>query len=576
MGNYKKPKIMVIGLDGVSFDNLEPLLDEGQLPHLAGLMKRGISAPLRSVYPPMTPAAWPSFSTGKNPGKHGIFGWWELGEENSKPVVLPVSANSIRGNTLWKILSDNGHRVGLMNVPITYPASQLDGFVISGFDSPFDTIPSNSDMSYPPDLISKLQENGIDYKVMELIDSDLPLKQSQLLCMLDKWISIEAERTKAAKWLMQQYSPYFMMVVYHIADYFMHRAPQNSPCVQRSLVSLDNYVGSLLEECDESTTVFVISDHGSIELKKYIYFQNWLVEQGLLKFNTTASCDNIELIIKHEIKQMLGNISYKLIGKLSEKLQGLWQILPANAKSLLTKELQKKFPACCSSDSNIDWNNTKVFSISSYGELYINTKGRLPNGIVDPGKEYEELSSYLINELRKMKDPETGKLVIKHVVRKEDYYHGGQIESAPDILCFLHDPTYYFMRYSHYMRPATYLRSLMMNNSAIIEPVTQEDDFVGDHTPNGIFIAAGNTVKLKGELLPANLIDITPTILALCGIPVPVDMDGKVLGKWFKLPTGNPQFDTTITGVEEPSTSPYSNGLEETLRKKLNFLGYNV
>lgn len=576
MSNSNKPKIMVIGLDGVSFDNLAPLFVEGRLPHLSGLMKRGISAPLRSVYPPMTPAAWPSFSTGKNPGKHGIFGWWEIGEENNKPVVLPVSANSIRGNTLWKILSNNGHRVGLLNVPITYPAFQLDGFMISGFDSPFETIPSSSGMSYPPNLISELHKNGIDYKVMELIESDLPLNQSQLLSILDKWIAIETERTKAAKMLIHKHSPDFMMVVYHIADYFMHRAPQKSACVQRALGSLDDYVGSLLEECDENTTVFVISDHGSIELKKYIFFQNWLVDQGLLKFNSIASNDNIELILKSEIKNTLGNLSNKSIGKLSGKLQAVWEKLPANTKALLTGELQKKFPACCSSDSNIDWNNTKVFSISSYGELFINVKGRHPNGIVDPGKEYQELSAFLINELRKMKDPETGELILKHVVRKEDYYHGGQVDSAPDILCFLRDPTYYFMRYSHYMRPATYLRSLKMSNNVMIEPVTPEDDFVGDHTPNGIFIAAGNSVKLKGELLPANLIDMAPTILALSDIPVPGDMDGKVLEKWFNLPKGNPQFDSSKNDSENHSISPYSNETAEVLRKRLHSLGYNV
>ena len=66
-----KQRVVVIGLDGATWDLLRPRMDEGSLPNLKRLADEGATGDLRSIYPPETPAAWPSFMTGKNPGKHG-------------------------------------------------------------------------------------------------------------------------------------------------------------------------------------------------------------------------------------------------------------------------------------------------------------------------------------------------------------------------------------------------------------------------------------------------------------------------------------------------------------------------
>lgn len=571
------PRVMVIGLDGVPFEYLDPMLAAGQLPNLAGLIERGLRAPLHSVYPPMTPAAWPSFATGKNPGKHGVFGWWELVEGGSEPTILPVSAESIRGDTIWGLLSRSGLRVGVMNVPLTYPARQVNGFLIAGFDSPFEDMPSTPGLAYPPQLLAELEANGIRYKVLDFIESDLPLEASLLLESLDHWIAIEIEQTRAAKWLMERFSPHFMIIVYHIADYFMHRARRASIVVQRSLETLDHCVGALLEQCSEDTTVIVMSDHGSIELKKYIYLQNWMVSQGLLKFKNIVPLDNLEIIIKAELRRAHKDIAPDIIRALSDQLLSFWRWLPKQLQHDLTHELLRRFPACCMSDLNIDWANTRAFTISAYGEIYINVRGRQPGGIVDSGREYEKLVAYLIGELKKLRDPETGELVMANVVHKEDYYHGPQTEKAPDILCFLRDMAYYFMRYNYYMRPATTFLALQHSSNIVIESITPDDDFLGDHTPYGILIASGNAMKERGHLPPARIIDLTPTILALCGVPIPADMDGKVLDQWFRLPEDSPQFEPAAPdNATTRMRAKYSEETAQSLRRTLRLLGYKV
>ena len=69
-------KVLVIGLDGATFDLMLPWIEAGELPTLGRMLSEGSSGPLRSTYPPVTAAAWSTFMTRKNPGKHGIYGFF--------------------------------------------------------------------------------------------------------------------------------------------------------------------------------------------------------------------------------------------------------------------------------------------------------------------------------------------------------------------------------------------------------------------------------------------------------------------------------------------------------------------
>lgn len=127
-------KVMVIGLDGATFRVIDPLVARGELPGLARLMAGGTRGTLESTLPPLSPTAWASFITGKNPGKHGIFDF--LRRRPGSYEFLPVNGASIRARTLWSRLSEGGVRVGVVNVPMTYPPPPVNGFIISGMDSP--------------------------------------------------------------------------------------------------------------------------------------------------------------------------------------------------------------------------------------------------------------------------------------------------------------------------------------------------------------------------------------------------------------------------------------------------------
>ena len=137
--NMKAPRLLIVGLDAATFDLICPWIAEGKLPNLAALMKNGAWGRLASILPPVTPPAWTSFMTGKNPGKHGIFHF--LGARPGTYKLSYLNAASRRAKTIWRILSDAGYTVGTMNVPFTCPPEHLNGFQISGMDTPSEKSP---------------------------------------------------------------------------------------------------------------------------------------------------------------------------------------------------------------------------------------------------------------------------------------------------------------------------------------------------------------------------------------------------------------------------------------------------
>ncbi len=125
-------RILILGVDGATFDLIEPWAAAGYLPNFARLMARGVHGELESTLPPVTSPAWPCFMTGCNPGKHGVF---DFIRPHGDGFDL-VNSTSIRQPTIWQILSEAGLQVGVMNVPVTYPAQPVNGFMITGLLSP--------------------------------------------------------------------------------------------------------------------------------------------------------------------------------------------------------------------------------------------------------------------------------------------------------------------------------------------------------------------------------------------------------------------------------------------------------
>ena len=156
----KKPKkLMIIGLDGVPLEIIQPWADAGYLPNMKGLMDTGAVGRLFSAIPPTSGPSWSSFMTGMNPGKTGIYDF--LYRREGTYNFPPVNASQRSGTTIWRYLSDAGHKVGVLNLPMSYPVEKINGFMVSGWMTPY----AATDYIHPPELAAELEHAIGEYRI---------------------------------------------------------------------------------------------------------------------------------------------------------------------------------------------------------------------------------------------------------------------------------------------------------------------------------------------------------------------------------------------------------------------------
>ncbi len=204
-------RVWIIGLDGASWSFLDRYMGEGKLPCLGELKSKGVWAKLRSTEPPLSPAAWTTFATGKRPGKHGVLD--HLYRLEGTYDFLFVNS-TLRGATpIWSFLSRQGKKVGVINVPLTYPAEPVNGFMVTGMYTPSDEHP----FTYPPKLAQELREAIGGYKVIgERSKENLDTALRGILEEIPM-------RTKAASYLARKYEPDLMILVYGATDAVQHK-----------------------------------------------------------------------------------------------------------------------------------------------------------------------------------------------------------------------------------------------------------------------------------------------------------------------------------------------------------------
>ena len=295
-------KVLIIGLDGATWDVLLPWIEEGVLPHLRKLWERGVWGKLASTLPPLTAPAWTTFMTGKNPGKHGVFHFVKRGRQPGLPTQSPpaiVNARSIQSPTLWDILSHHGLQVGVINVPMTYPPRPLNGFMITGLLTP----PNAERFTYPPDLAQHL----VDYKVdLDRFIHHKPFAQAQQeprfiepsLELVAEYRDLLERRRRNTLILMQNRPWDVLMVVvagtdrlgHYLWPYHREADLDGSPqsrllhqAIRDYYVQVDQTIGDWIAAAGDEVTVLLMSDHGMGPVyRKHVHLNQWLREEGLL------------------------------------------------------------------------------------------------------------------------------------------------------------------------------------------------------------------------------------------------------------------------------------------------------
>lgn len=524
-------RAFVIGLDGATFDLIEPWIDKGELPNLSELSKESARGKLLSTIPPLSPPAWASFATGCNPGKHGIFDFYIKACRTYEKA--PVSSRTVASETLWKILERNGKKIGLLNVPLTYPPTEIKGFMVSGLGAPS----FESEFTYPSNLKDELKKVIGDYVIDVEYDLHQKIDVDEFSKDLEKMIEF---RKRACIFLMEKYSWDFFMVVFVGIDRIQHLGWEKNSNEFKAILKIhkkiDEAIGEILSKLDENTIVVILSDHGFHQVYKKFCVNTFLKKLGLLKTRR-------RLDILFFFYQFFELSIRKLPSFVKRRILRIFD-------SFISKYKKKTFI------SNINWQKTKAYMDSQFG-ISINLKKREPQGIVDLD-ECEKIKNFLIKNLKELCDPETGEKIIKAAFKREEIYSGNHLSESPDILFSL-KPGY-------------------NTSEKLISKITsQQTNTSGFHSMNGIFMIRDRRIIKKKSIEEARILDITPTILYLMGVPVPKSMDGRVLTELFKkeyLKSNPIEYVKEDIKVKKTKLDVYSKEDQERIEKRLKGLGY--
>lgn len=487
----KKPRVLVVGIDGATWALIKPWADEEKLPTFRKLLTNGAWGELKSSIPYMTYPAWKCYSTGKNPGKLGVYWFLSLDFKNRR--IVTHSSLSFKAPELWDYLGRRGFKVGIINMPTTYPPKKMNGFMISGFGA------SNEDNYTTPTSLKRELEEKFDYKVNP--SRWIKYNSTEALKDLEELIS---SRFSVAEEFITEVD--FMHLTIFFIDNIQHYFWNNKKLLLTFYQEIDKNLGKLTQSAD---TVILMSDHGFTALKDVFYINVWLQEKGYL-------------IRKKSYKDSLSQagITFERLASIANKIKllpHLYSRLPDNIRGRIKLAMPADaFDATFNSLSKLlDWKNSLVVALES--TIYINKEK------IKSKTEYENLRTKLIRQLSSLKNPSTNEKVFEKIFRKEEIYSGEHLDIAPDIVAVPADG--YEVKLTLYGEKVTWESELKK------EPRTRRR--YGVHSMKGIFLAFGDRIKKSIKIEGASIYDLAPTILHIYNVPIPKDLDGRVLTEIF-------------------------------------------
>jgi predicted AlkP superfamily phosphohydrolase/phosphomutase len=554
-------KVLFIGLDGATFDLLDPLISKGLMPRLKEFADEGVRGLLETSIPPITPTAWVSWMTGKNPGKHGIFEFLLRRKGSGELPDMPVSSRSRDGLPFWDILGLMGKRAIVTNVPCTYPPAITNGLMVSDFLTPR----GRRDFTAPESLLQEIESRFGPY---ELYITEVYTK-GKVDRILDQLFTELEYKTKVNRYLMSQYGWDVFATHYWGTDRFQHELwhlldeshpffdkkehDANISRIHDYWHAVDNTLGEMFEEAGDDATVYIGSDHGFGPITRFLCFNVWLIQEGLLVLKGDPMTRLKRAFFKLGLTPDLAYRSAMKMGlahlRLSVGVTNRSKLLKVGNLLMLSLE-------------DVDWSKTVAFSKGNYGQIFVNLRGRDSHGIVEPGAEYERVVSNIIAKLGALTEPGTNQPLIGPIWRREDLYSGSHSEESPDIQFLPRDMA---------NKP---LGTLDLTSNKFITPVYGNS---GDHRMHGIMLGRGPEIRKGIEVQGAKIIDYAPTILHSFGVDIPSDMDGRVLEEIF-----TPEYmDAHPIQISEPlAETGIDNGQtmtdeeSEEIRERLRGWGY--
>ena len=556
-------RLLIIGLDGATFDLIDPWIKEGILPNIQKLLNKGARARLRSTIQPVTAPAWTTMLTGVNQGKHGLYDFVHRREGDYGIEI--TNASDIHAPNIFSIASHYKKKVIAINIPYTFPPHPVYGIMIGGPFAPAVT----PQLTYPVTFYETLMEISPNYFVMPEYDARHPNPLDDYAKTLTSDFDV---RLQLCSYLLRHEQWDIFMVVFMAIDeaqhafWHFHETSTNDDngafkhTIRDIYRKADETIGALIDLLDQSpeqrpTNIVLVSDHGGGALHAIINLNQWLAEEKFLYFLSSKKG-----LLKILFSKFVSNATSAYRQYMPVKLRAyLRNHLKSDDFDFIKGQIETVLYA-----STVDWRKTQLYALGSGGNLYVNLKGREPMGIVEPGEEYNKIIKKAIHSLKNLQDPENGKSIVRNIYRREELYTGPYLEQAPDLVIEWAD-------YGYWGRGRYDSQAPLFEKSSHMEFTTLP--LTGAHRPDGIFIASGPSIKPL-DIKSTSITNIAPTLLNLINIPPSSFMDGSPLTNIFK-PEAYKQITERINNQEFSLDSyKFTEEEEQIITDHLRALGY--
>lgn len=515
-------RAFVLGLDGVPWNLVRQWADSGELPNFARLFEEGVGVPLESTIPPTTPLAWPTIATGVWPDKHGIYAFQRLESDYTHRMY---TSDDRTQPALWDLLSP----AVVGNVPMTFPASELNGTMVSGMMSP--RIDDRS--THPSTLADEINDRIPDYEIglnwQQYSGAETAFRND-----LDSLVNA---RRMLMNRLMETDDWRLFFFVYTAPDRFQHLIWDDDAILEH-YKQFDDILGEVVEYTnDRDANLFVISDHGFGPISKFVHLNTILAEEGYLSPTQQSPAQN----------------SLKRLGITKSKLLQTFQKFGIDDKQIvnaLPKSLVDRVATQVPGDHelyDVDFSETVAFAHGP-SHIYVNDTDRFERGIVSPS-HVPSIKRELQSVFSAITDPDTEN-------RALDVFDGNDLyptdDSSPDLIVVGRDG---------------YEEKTKVSD----EIFTTAGAKAASHRSQGVFFARGPGITSDASLSELSVADVAPTILHSIGEPVPENVDGTVATECLTtsaMPTTR-SIDQRGNRESEPSDDDF-----DEVEDRLRGLGY--
>jgi len=489
------PRTLIVGFDGATWDVALPLVAEGRMPVLAGLMGDGSWARMRSVFPYNSAVAWTSLVTGVSAGRHGLFDFVLPRED--RYAMRVATGEDRRVPAIWNHVSDSGGRVGVFGIPMTFPAEPVSGYVISGMDAP--GLEERS--VHPKSLLGDIARIRPDYKIIS--KAYIRAEHGEWAAAERELVDVVVDRSRLVEELARPRDLDMIIVDLEATDgshhfFWQHFDPSHPRHDPALAGQWGGTIGRVYETCDRELgrlidayapdTVFVVSDHGGGPSRDYALFMNdWLEAEGFLTVQRKASAS----VAKRAYTTALKHLSHPF----KQRLQPLFGRFIERAKGLALF-------------GDVDWARTRAYG-TVQSMVRLNLAGREPEGTVSRA-ERDQVLAELAERARARTFPD-GLPLFTNVARAEEIYEvDGAVPGLPDLVVEPQVGTEVRGRNTS-GRPGFLLP---LKDLGVWYPS-------GEHTPVGLVVAAGAGIARQGEVPETHIQQVAPSVLAVMGVPAP-------------------------------------------------------